>query len=162
VRRFEAGPMAPVPHCVEGTEGEQKLARTVLPRRINLGLRNTTDLPRRILQRCRQVIIEKRNTDIFLHARAERLITELREATFVICGAGVAHGIVQAAIGLRNRGCGVILASDAVLGLDHELGEMAYLRMQAKGVIFVPSREIVAPVPRRRARPFRTILPVYR
>jgi nicotinamidase-related amidase len=155
VRRFERGPLAGVPHCVEGTDGERKLPGTVLPHRVNFGLRNCTDLPGKVLSHYQQVVFEKRVTDIFAHARLERLISELPPATFVICGAGVAKGIVQAAVGLRYRGFGVLLASDAVVDLGDKLTEMAYLRMQAKGVIFAPTGEIVVPRPRPRAKPFR-------
>ena len=145
VRPHEIGPFGKRPHCVEGTNGERKLPGTVLPRRINFGLRNTTDLPARVLRRYQQVVFEKRATDIFAHARLERLITELPPATFVVCGAGVAKGIVQAVIGLRYRGFGVIVAKDAVLDLGDELAEMAYLRMEAKGAIFVPTADIAVP-----------------
>ena len=148
LKRLEPGGLANVPYCIEGTEGEQKLLRTVMPSRVNLGLRNITDLPVNIFQRHQQAIFEKRHTDIFLHAAAERLISEIGSATFVICGAGVARGIVEAAIGLRNRGFGVILATDAVLDLGDPREDMAYRRMQAKGVVFAPTHKIIQPVPR--------------
>lgn len=155
VRRQDIGPLADSPHCVEGSQGERKLHGTVLPRRINLGLRNTTDLPRDIFRDYQQVIVEKRNTDIFAHARLERLITELPMATFIICGAGVAKGIFQAAVGLRSRGFGVIVACDAVLDLDDKFAPMARMRMEAKGAVFAWTSEIIAPKPARRVAPFR-------
>jgi nicotinamidase-related amidase len=160
VRKFERGPLScNVPYCVEDTEGEKKLAKAILPRRINLGLRNSTDLPGNIFKHYQQVIFEKRDTDIFAHARAERLITELpQSASFVICGAGISFGIVQAAVGLRSRGFGVILATDAVLELPDELCEMAYLRMDAKCVIRATTSEIVARV--QPLRPFKISTPV--
>jgi nicotinamidase-related amidase len=156
VRKQEIGPLAPVPHCVDDTWGEQKLARTALPHRINLGLLNTTDLPEYLLSHYRQVIIEKRETDLFAHARAERLITELPRTTFVICGAGLAKSIAQAAIGLRTRGFGVIVAADAVLDLGDPAAAMARSRMEAKGVVFAPTQDIVAPRPSRRPMPLRS------
>ena len=85
----------------------------------------------------------------------ERLLTELDVGTFVLFGAGVAHGICQAAIGLRTRGFGVILAHDAVLDLGHELAPMAARRMEAKGVIFAPAREIISPKRKPHVAPFR-------
>jgi nicotinamidase-related amidase len=155
VRPGSLGPLCDRPHCVEGTDGEKKLSKTVLARRINLGLRNTTDLPDHIFRRYQQVIFEKRYTDIFAHARAERLITELPKVTFVLCGAGVAGGIVQAAVGLRSRGFDIILAEDAVLALRTEAARMASLRMIAKSVMFAPTASILAPVARPRRRAFR-------
>lgn len=139
------GPLAETPHCIEGTSGERKLARTVVKPYLNLGLQNTTDLPNDLFRHYRQAIFEKRNTDIFLHARAERLLSELPQVSFILCGAGVAHGIVQAAVGLRMRGFGVVLATDAVLGLDDSHAGMAYSRMNAKGVLLLKTREIIKP-----------------
>lgn len=158
VRRGEIGPLCSRPHCIEGTEGEQKLSGTLLPRRINLGLRNTTDLPRDLFEIYQQVIVEKRDTNLFSHARLERLITELEANTFIICGAGIARGIVQAAVGLRSRNFGVILASDAVADLDDPMNEMAYLRMEAKRVVMAPTKEIVTPHKIRRPGRFKKTL----
>jgi len=145
VRPAERGPLCCSPHCVEGTEGERKLDRALLASRTDLGLRNITDLPADLLERYQQVIFEKRDTDIFKHLRIERLISRLAEAAFILLGAGVADGIVQAAIGLRSRGYGVILVSDAVLDFGDARSDMAYLRMEAKGVIFAPTARIISP-----------------
>jgi len=155
VRPYERGPLAGVPHCVEGTDGERKLTRTLLTRRIDFGLRNTTDLPPDLFERYQQVIFEKRHTDILHHARAERLISEMPPATFVICGAGVAGGIAQAAIGLKSRGFDIILACDAVHDLSSPLAEMAYRRMHAKGIIFARTNEIISRRRYRQLAPFR-------
>ena len=143
-RPGERGTMRPVDHCIDGTHGEQKLERTILDTCINLGLRNSTDLPLDLFERHQQVIFEKRHTDIFLHTRAERLITELGQTTFIICGAGVAGPIIQTAIGLRVRGFGVILASDAVVDFGDSEADMAYRRMLAKGVVFTRTSQIIA------------------
>lgn len=145
VRPNEKGPLSDRVHCVEGTEGEQKLPGTILPHRINLGLRNSTDLPSDLFSTYQQIVFEKRDTDLFKHARAERLLTEMGPATFVICGAGIAQGIVQTAVGLRTRGFGVILARDAVLDFGHPLEPMAYLRMEAKGVVFADTSTVIEP-----------------
>ena len=159
VRLHESGPLAHAPHCIEGTRGEEKLPQTLLPLRVNMGLRNTTDLPPHLLRKYGQVIFEKRFTDIFAHERIERLITELEQCTFVICGAGLAKGIAQAAIGLRTRGFGVVLARDATLDLGDEGTAMAERRMDAKGVIFAPTEEIVTPKPAKARTPFRISAP---
>ena len=45
LRRQDRGPFGSAPHCVEGSNGERKLPGTILPVRINLGMRNSTDLP---------------------------------------------------------------------------------------------------------------------
>lgn len=131
------------PHCIEGTDGERKLSRTVLRSHIDLGIRNSTDLPVDIFSRFRQVIFEMRCPDVFAHPRPERLISQLQAGTFVICGAGLASGVVDAAVGLRKRGFAVIVASDAVLDLAGDV-HMARLRAEVKGVLFLTTRRIIA------------------
>jgi nicotinamidase-related amidase len=155
VRRHVIGPLAPVPHCQDGTWGEEKIPRTAMPHRINMGLLNSTDLPDDLLSLYDQVIIEKRETDLFAHARAERLITELPRTTFVVCGAGLAKSIAEATIGLRTRGFGVILAEDAVLDLGDPDAPMARSRMAAKGVVFAPTKDLTVSRPRVRRAPLR-------
>lgn len=155
VRASEKGPLLNRLHCIEGTEGEKKLPGTILPHSLDFGLLNTTDLPDDLFDNYQQIIFEKRDTDIFRHARAERFFTELGPVTFVVCGSGVAHGIVQAVVGLRSRGFSVIVARDAVADFGHPLAPMAYLRMEAKGAIFADTNEIVAPHKAARKVPFR-------
>ncbi len=142
VRPGEIGPLSSNPHCIEDTRGEQKISRTVLPNSIDLGLRNTTDLPAELLDEYQQVIFEKRDTDLFQHARAERLITQIQPTTFVICGAGLARSISEAAVGLRSRGHEVVVVSDAVVHLNDPMTEMSIRRMIAKDVKFRKTWEI--------------------
>jgi len=138
------GPLAAVPHCVEGSVGEQRIAGTVLPACIDLGMRHTTDLPRDIFRHYQQVVFEMRFTDIFAHPRAERLLTELEVGQFIVCGAGSARGIVEAVVGLRARGIGVILAADAILDLGDPAAGYAWLRMLAKGAVALSTEQIVS------------------
>jgi len=134
------------PYCVEGTDGELRVPRTVLPNHIAFGTRRTTDLPEAILDHYQHVIFEKRDLDILSSLRVERLLTQLSgNATFILCGAGLARGISKAAITLRSRRFGVILASDAAADLGDPNADMALRRMAAKGVIFCPTAKIIAP-----------------
>ena len=146
VRPGRLGPLAKVPHCIDGSEGEKRISGTLLSRHIDLGIRNSTDLPGDLFEQYQQVIIEKRHPDIFKHARAERLMTELDPKTFIVCGAGTAQSILQAVVGMRHRGFEIVLASDAIVDLDDPDAEMAWLRMIAKGAKPMTTEEIIAPV----------------
>jgi nicotinamidase-related amidase len=153
VRLGRRGPLSDKPHCVEGTPGEQKLARTLLPRRVNLGFSHNADLPRDVFSQMQQVIFESRDVDLFNHARFERLITELPEPfEFVLCGASIPLGIKQAVLGLRNRHHGVVIAEDAVVDLGHPLAEMSWLQILAKSSRPLPTVQIIheLPLPRRK------------
>jgi len=154
VRRGRRGPLASETHCVEGTSGQSKPVRTLLARRINLGLSFNTDLPFGFFGDFQQVIFETHNADIFNHQKFERLITELAgRYTFVVCGGSIAVGIRQVVLGLRNRRFGVIVAKDAVLDLAHGQTKMAWLQMAAKGARLLPTSQIpsaVSPAASRR------------
>jgi nicotinamidase-related amidase len=140
----EVGPMSADPHCITDSKGERKLLPTVLDRRINFGLRNVAHLPNGVLDDYQQLIFEKRHTDIFHHARIERLITEIGPTEVIICGAGLGQGIVEAAIGLQARRFDVIIAKDAVLDLDAPNQYMPIERMRAKGCLFHSTEDIIA------------------
>ena len=143
VRTGRIGPLAPVPHCIDNSNGEKRISGALLRRYVNFGIRNVTDLPDDVFETYQQVIFEKRVTDIFAHTRAERLLTELEADTFFVCGAGTAGGIVEAVIGLRARGFHVVLASDAILDLDSPDAPYAWLRMLAKACVPMATDEII-------------------
>jgi len=152
VRPGRRGPLSPVPHCVDGTDGEKRISGALLRHYVNFGIRNVTDLPADVFGRYQQAIFEKRHTDIFAHARAERLFTQLQADTFVVCGAGSAAGIVQAVVGLRARGFKILLAADAILDLDSPDAGFAWLRMLAKRALPLSTEEIIAAAGRRAGR----------
>lgn len=153
VRPGRIGPFGDQPHCIEDTEGAEKLTRTLLNRRINLGLANNADLPPDLFQTHQQVIFQTREPNLLGHAKAERLITELsNDYRVIICGVGAAAGIRQAVIGLRSRGFDVVIAEDAVLDMDDPKAEMAWLQMLAKSAQPSSTAQILkdfAPAPRR-------------
>lgn len=152
------GPLASTPHCVEGTPGEQRIRGALLANHINLGLRGSTDLPRNLFEQYQQVIVESRFTDIFKHPRVERLLTELEADTFIVCGAGSAHGILEAVVGLRARGFKVILVADAILDLEDPDAEMAWLRMTAKSAVPLSTEEVLALPPPKRPKHYASLL----
>jgi len=156
VRAGKIGPLATVPHCVDGSNGEKRISGALLARHIDLGMRNITDLPRRLLDDYRQALFEMRFTDIFKHDRIERLLTELDAGTFVVCGAGAAQGIVQAVLGLRARDFRVILVTDAILDLDDPAAEYAWQRMLAKGAVPLTTDQVLA-LPRPVRKRTRTV-----
>lgn len=161
VLRFHPGDLGPLgsrPHCVEGTSGERKLLNTTVHPMIDLGMRNSTDLPDNLFDCYNQIIIEKRASDLFLHARAERLFTEFMGSgkCFVLCGADVAGGLTLTALGLRNRGFGVVLAADGFVSPGKwDSANLEIPRMQAKGVVFMRTQDIISDG-RAMAKSFRT------
>ena len=130
-------------HCVEGSPGAEKLPGTLIYPCINLGIRNCTDLLPDLFDRYRQVIFEKRySTDIIAHARPERLISEMPHTRFVLCGAGLSQGLVEAALGLRFYGFDVTCAMDGMLNIGGDR-KYAMLKMRARGVEIMHTETII-------------------
>ena len=145
LRNGEHSLLAETLHCTEGTLGETKLPQTLLLNRINLGMRNTTDVPLYLFEQYQQVIIETRHPNIFEHARVDRLITELPPVTFILCGTGLTTAIFQATMGLLSRGFDVTVASNAVLCLDNSSATFSSRCMTARGAVLAPTASIVKP-----------------
>lgn len=146
VHHGDLGPLGPRPHCVEGSNGERKLLNTIIHPMIDLGMRNSTDLPNNLFDCYSQIVIEKRVSDLFLHARAERLFSEFigKEKCFVLCGADVTGGLTLTALGLRSRGFNVVLAADGFLSPGKwDSANLEIPRMRAKGVVFMRTADII-------------------
>lgn len=138
----------PTKMCMENTTGVKKLPQTITKQHIKYGPRNITDFSEDIFDQYRQVIFEKRDTDIFNHQRIERMITDFQSGRFIVCGVGIAYSIVQAVVGLRSRGFPVVVASDAILPVAVQAEqELSIMRMLAKGAVFSKTVNIVNPAP---------------
>ncbi len=132
------------PVCVVGTPGSKKVGGTVLPKHITFDYRNTTDLPWALFDSYQQVVFESRFTDIFVHPRIDRLITQLGKSTYIICGATLDGSVMQAVLGLRARGAGVIVVCDAVLSPAGSDTDMEYRRLDAKGAVICTASQVIA------------------
>ena len=121
------------PHCVKGSEGQKKIAETLIGRPLvleNLPVdRNLVEAVRRY----QQIIVEKQEIDLFSNPVAQRLLRAL-PARAIVFGVTTEHCVRAAALGLRRRGVSVVLVSDAVRALSPQGERDALLEMQAAGV----------------------------
>ncbi len=129
-------------YCVEGTEGQKKIHYTLLNNRISFPAETSTDLPRDIMRRYRQIILHKRCVDPFEEPRIERLLSEVNANEFILIGAS-AEGAVQAtALGLLQRGKKVSVITDAVGSYNKKETKMAFRKMMAKGAKLVETKKL--------------------
>jgi nicotinamidase-related amidase len=101
-------------HCIDGTEGQQKIHYTLVDNRISLAADGSTDLPRDILRQYRQVILHKRCVDPFDEPRIDRLLSELRASEFILVGTSLEGAVKATALGLLQRGKRVTVIIDAI------------------------------------------------
>lgn len=114
------------PHCVAGTNGQQKAAVTLLNKRTVL-----TDAAE--AKDGAQIIVEKQNLDCFTNPNLKPLIHLLKADRFVVYGVVTELCVQCAAFGLLGLGASVELVTDAIKSLSPTAERDVMERFQAQG-----------------------------
>ena len=141
-----------VPYCLDGTTGQSKLNFTVFGSYVKVEGDNTLAVPIDLFERFQQVIFRKPVIDFFLNPKADRFLTHLRVAEYLLVGCGMEESIQSIALGLLARGKQVTLVGGACGWWDELQADMAKRRMVAKGVQLTTVDELLQ---RRMPRPIR-------
>jgi len=128
--------------CIDGTDGQKKISYTLLNKRIIFPADGSTDLPRDLLHRYRQVVLQKRCVDPFKEPRIDRLLSEVRADRFILIGAAAEGAVKATALGLLQRGKNVTVVVDALGVYNNKDAKMALRKMEAKGARLVETRKI--------------------
>lgn len=131
-----------VQYCIDGTEGQKKIRYTLLKDRINFPADGSTDLPRDMLRRYRQVILHKRCVDPFEEPRIDRLLSELRASEFILVGASAEGAVLATALGLLQRGKNVSVVVDAVGSHNKREAKLALRKIEAKGAKLIETKNL--------------------
>jgi nicotinamidase-related amidase len=126
--------------CIDGTEGQKKISYTLLSNRISFPADGSTDFPRDILRRYRQIILHKRTVDPFKEPRIDRLLSEVRANDFLLIGTTAEGAVIETALGLLQRGKSVTVVVDAVGLTNRKEGRLALRKMEAKGARLIDTR----------------------
>jgi len=130
-------------YCIDGTEGQKKIGYTLLDNRISFPADGSTDLPRDILRRYRQIILHKRSIDPFNEPRIDRLLSEVRANEFLLIGASTEGAVMEAALGLLQRDKRVTVVVDAVGSHNQKEARLAIRKMEAKGAKLIETKKLV-------------------
>ncbi len=130
-------------HCLAGTQGVRKLGFTLLPRRTLIQTDDTINLPHDVLLRYRQVLFLKRGDDLTRNPKADRLLSEIRVASFIAIGAGLEESIRTVALALLARRQSVWLVTDACGYWDAQAADLAAKQLAAKGARLITTDELV-------------------
>ncbi len=129
-------------HCIDGTEGQKKIQYTLVDNRISLAADGSTDLPRDILRRYRQVILYKRCVDPFDEPRIDRLLSELRASEFILVGTSLEGAVKATALGLLQRGKKVTVIIDAIGSRNTGDAKLALRKMETKGAKVIETKKL--------------------
>lgn len=144
LRPQEALPGGRWTYCVEGSIGQQKLPFTLLPSRVDIEYDNTLSLPMEVVRSHQQVVFRTHTSDLLIHPKADRLLTQLEAAEFVVLGNTLDGAVKAVTLGLLARGKSVAVLVDACGFCDSSAADLAARQMSAKGARLTSVDELVA------------------
>ena len=130
------------PHCVKGTEGQQKLEETLLFRPKILENKPVDYNFHDLVKKYQQVIVEKQTLDVFENPVTDKVLRALPKHAFVF-GVATEHCVRLAALGLRQRGVKTAILSDAIRPVASEAGTKAIEEMRRAGVEFLETQALL-------------------
>ncbi len=121
------------PHCVKGTEGQEKIGDTLLPRPLILENkvvdRNIFDIPKKY----QQVILQKQKLDVFTQPMAAKVVKALPPRAIVF-GVATEYCVKYACLGLIRLGVKTAIVTDAVRSISKRDGEATMEELKRTGV----------------------------
>ena len=129
-------------YCIAGSEGQKKIAYTIMNNHMEFVADGNTDLPHDVLRRYRQIVLEKRCVDPFNEPRIERLLSEVRAKQFILFGACAEADVKATALGLLQRGKNVSVVFDATGGRNKRDAKLAFRKMEAKGARLIETKRL--------------------
>ncbi len=129
-------------HCLDGTPGQEKVEFTLHGSYVRVEGDNTLAVPIDLFRRYQQVIFRKRTIDFFLNPKADRFITNLPAADYVLVGVSIEGSIKSIALGLIARNRAVTVVTDACGYFDKSEADMAIRLLEAKGVRMITMDEL--------------------
>lgn len=121
------------PHCVVGTQGQQKLGETLIDRQYTLPTEQGS-LDPTLVGSAAQIIVQKQHVDCFTNPNLPALLRLLGAERFVVYGVVTEICVLHAARGLLTTGAKVELVADAIQALDERAGREALDELTGKGV----------------------------
>lgn len=139
-------------HCIDGTPGQQKIEFTLCGSFVQVEGDNTLAVPIDLFRKHQQVIFRKRTVDFFLNPKADRFISQLPAAEYVVAGLGIEGSVKAIALGLIARDKRVTVVVDACGYFDRSEAELTVRLLAAKGATLITVDELMR---RRLPRPIR-------
>jgi nicotinamidase/pyrazinamidase len=132
------------PHCLRGTRGAQKIPETEQDDPLPLGeLPIPPGLLARLVEGRRELLLLKKNFDVFTNPNANALVELLDPDEVVLFGVATDVCNDAAIRGLLLRGRAVTFVEDAARGLDEERTTACTDAWRTRGVRFVTADEVL-------------------
>jgi nicotinamidase-related amidase len=139
-------------HCVDGSDGQEKLDFTLLANRTYVRSDNTLTLPIDLFMQYQQVIFWKRADDLLTNPKADRMLTQLETRQYLLFGVGIETSIKALALALLARRKRVTVVADASGYWSRGTADLAIRQIVAKGARLTTVDELLSRKLDRRVR----------
>lgn len=143
-REYELSDSGNPIHCVDGSDGQEKLEFTLLDNRKYVPSDNTLALPVELFASYQQVIFWKRADDLLSNPKADRLISHAPVGEFLLFGIGVESSIKTLTLALLARGKKVSVVVDACGYWSEATADQALRQIEAKGATLVTVEQLLS------------------
>jgi nicotinamidase/pyrazinamidase len=133
------------PHCLRGTRGAEKILETKQRDPLPLSLvPYPPGLLSRLIQGRREILLLKKNFDVFTNPNTDALLTALDPSEILVCGVATDVCDDAAIRGFVQRGRRVAFVEDAARGLDEARVAACTAAWREAGVEFTTAEEVIA------------------
>jgi nicotinamidase/pyrazinamidase len=133
------------PHCLRGTRGAEKILETKQRDPLPLSLvPYPPGLLARLIQGRREILLLKKNFDVFTNPNTDALLAALDPDEIVVCGVATDVCDDAAIRGFLRRGRRVAFVEDAARGLDDARVAACTAAWREAGVEFTTCEEVIA------------------
>jgi nicotinamidase-related amidase len=151
-REYELSDSGNPIHCVDGSDGQEKLEFTIFDNRKYVPSDNTLALPVDLFASYQQVIFWKRADDLLTNPKADRLISHVPVGEFLLFGVGVESSIKALTLALLARSKRVSVVIDACGFWSEATADQALRQLEAKGALLVTVEQLLSRKLDRRLR----------
>lgn len=129
-------------HCVKGKPGQKKIAETLIENRIHVNLkkRSQKDLSS-LLDRYRQIILEKKTIDVFLSPNIATIMKSIDTA--FVYGVATDYCVKTVCLGLLKLNKKVFIVVDAIKAISDKEGKRVLEALVKKGAKLIKTKTLI-------------------
>lgn len=144
------------PCCIDGSNGQSKIPFTILPSSALVEVDNTLSISLNLFSSFQQLLFRMRDDDLLSNPKADRFLTQLPTAEFLVVGNVLEQSVKTLVLGLLARHKAVSVIADACGYRNKFVSDLAQRQMVAKGATILSVDELLLRVltQRRRYRNF--------
>jgi nicotinamidase/pyrazinamidase len=133
------------PHCLAGTPGQEKMPETTATGAQVADLTTLEEQTRALAAgRTPQLIVQKRELDVFSEPAAERILSALDPERIVVYGVATEYCVYEAVMALIKRDHRPQVVEDAIRAVNDDAGRKAIKEMHDLGAVFLDTKAVLA------------------